>query len=223
MTKTDRVRLLFGPYQTPEFEYGDVVEDARRGPVKIVELSDGPIPWPIGVPADQSRLQRRAIVLYGVLVEAVRRESVQAVTYWWRVPIAAVSHRRRLLGVPRVTEGTRRLLVENWAEFGEMVAVAALPVLTSLEHRQMLAKLRRDPVVSEKIAASKRGKKRPPHVVALMRQRALSTSSSTKWSTCWSGTTTARFIAILDEHLPQWRSHRYLLNSTPLAHETWKY
>jgi len=32
-----------------------------------------------------------------------------------------------------------------------------------------------------------------------------------------------RFIAILDEHLPQWRLHRQELNSAPLAHETWLY
>ena len=32
-----------------------------------------------------------------------------------------------------------------------------------------------------------------------------------------------RFIAILDKHLPQWRLHRQLLNTAPLAHETWKY
>ena len=32
-----------------------------------------------------------------------------------------------------------------------------------------------------------------------------------------------RFIAIMDEHLPQWRLHRQELNSAPLAHETWSY
>lgn len=30
-----------------------------------------------------------------------------------------------------------------------------------------------------------------------------------------------RFIAIMDEHLPQWRVHRQELNSSPLAHDTW--
>jgi predicted metal-dependent hydrolase len=32
-----------------------------------------------------------------------------------------------------------------------------------------------------------------------------------------------RFISILDQHLPQWRSHRKELNSAPLAHENWIY
>jgi hypothetical protein len=32
-----------------------------------------------------------------------------------------------------------------------------------------------------------------------------------------------RFVSILDEHLPRWRSFRDLLNAAPLAHETWDY
>ena len=32
-----------------------------------------------------------------------------------------------------------------------------------------------------------------------------------------------RFIAVMDKHLPQWRSLRKLLNSAPLKHEDWGY
>ncbi len=32
-----------------------------------------------------------------------------------------------------------------------------------------------------------------------------------------------RFTAILDRHLPTWRSGRSLLNSEPLAHAHWQY
>jgi hypothetical protein len=32
-----------------------------------------------------------------------------------------------------------------------------------------------------------------------------------------------RFIAIMNEHLLQWRLHRAELNATPLAQETWGY
>jgi hypothetical protein len=32
-----------------------------------------------------------------------------------------------------------------------------------------------------------------------------------------------RFVTIMDQHLPQWRSHRQELNSAPLAHEAWSY
>src|SRR5262249_41734447 len=39
---------LLGSYATPAFEYGDVVFCERRGDIRIVGLSEAPIPWPIG-------------------------------------------------------------------------------------------------------------------------------------------------------------------------------
>jgi hypothetical protein len=39
----DRFKLLFGPYRTPRFRYGDVVFCEMRGEVKIVGLTNGPI------------------------------------------------------------------------------------------------------------------------------------------------------------------------------------
>ena len=32
-----------------------------------------------------------------------------------------------------------------------------------------------------------------------------------------------RFIAMMNEHLPQWRAYRKKLNASPLAHESWSY
>jgi predicted metal-dependent hydrolase len=32
-----------------------------------------------------------------------------------------------------------------------------------------------------------------------------------------------RFIALMDQHLPQWRVQRTILNSFPVSHEQWKY
>jgi predicted metal-dependent hydrolase len=32
-----------------------------------------------------------------------------------------------------------------------------------------------------------------------------------------------RFFALMDEHFPQWRGCRDVLNSAPLAHELWDY
>jgi len=46
MTDT-RFVLLFGPYSTPQFRYGGIVQDEVRGEVEIVGLSDGRIPWPM--------------------------------------------------------------------------------------------------------------------------------------------------------------------------------
>ena len=48
MPDADRHRLLFGPYRTPVFKYGDVVICESRGQVEIVGLSGGRIPWPVG-------------------------------------------------------------------------------------------------------------------------------------------------------------------------------
>src|SRR5262245_30832007 len=55
---------LLGTYRTPAFDYGDVVTCARRGDVRIVGLSEAPIPWPIG-----QRLPRGQ----GAVAGAVRR------------------------------------------------------------------------------------------------------------------------------------------------------
>ena len=34
---------------------------------------------------------------------------------------------------------------------------------------------------------------------------------------------TERFTSLMDQHLPDWRTRREVLNSSPLAHETWGY
>jgi hypothetical protein len=44
----ERFKLRYGPYKTPRFEYGKKVQDEWRGEVKIVGLSAGRIPWPMG-------------------------------------------------------------------------------------------------------------------------------------------------------------------------------
>src|SRR4051812_41377386 len=55
---------------------------ARRGEVKIVALSAGRIPWPLGVRPGMGN-RGRALVLFGALAEAVRKESAQAVAHHW--------------------------------------------------------------------------------------------------------------------------------------------
>jgi hypothetical protein len=80
MHELDRVKLL-GKYRTPRFRYGAVVTCAIRGKVKIVALTDGRIPWP----KCQMPNGPLAIILYGALADAVRRESVEAIKYWFGV------------------------------------------------------------------------------------------------------------------------------------------
>ena len=45
MTDADRFRLLFGPYRTPVFKYGDDAFCELRGGVILCRLTDAPIPW----------------------------------------------------------------------------------------------------------------------------------------------------------------------------------
>ena len=48
MTDDDRFRLLFGPYRTPVFRYGDDAFCELRGDVILCGLTDALIPWPTG-------------------------------------------------------------------------------------------------------------------------------------------------------------------------------
>jgi hypothetical protein len=64
----------FGPYRTPHFRYGRVVWCEVHGDVRIVGMSDPPIPWPIG-----QKGRARSLVVFGALGKAVRREAAVAV------------------------------------------------------------------------------------------------------------------------------------------------
>lgn len=143
-----RFKLHFGPYRAPRFKYGARVLDAIRGDARIVGLSDGRIPWPIG-----QKGRAKSFVFYGALVRAVRNESSLAVAHWWGVSVWMVNRWRRALGVPPNNDGTLRLR----RGYGhEPFIKRAL--------RMAVAKAR-DPERLAKIAAARRGKKRPRHVV----------------------------------------------------------
>ena len=151
-----RFRLHYGPYRTPRFRYGAKVEDARKGEVKTVGLSDAPIPWPIGL-----KYASRSPVLYGALIRAVRRESNQAVARAWGVSGQTVTAWRKALNVPVTTDGTSALRSAYFRE----------PWVKRMRENS-LAKVR-DPERRAKIAAAKRGKPRPPEVIEAMRKARL--------------------------------------------------
>jgi hypothetical protein len=83
----------------------------------------------------------------------VRREAAQAVAFWWGITAQTVTKWRKALGVGATNEGTHRLhhdyFEEPWA----------------LEARAKGQAKAGDPVRRAKIAAAKRGKPRPAHVV----------------------------------------------------------
>ena len=79
----DRVRLRYGPYQTPRFNYGKVVRCEVWGEVILGGLSGARIAWPVGKPGWRSRT--RVLVVYRGLAKAVRRETELAVAFHWGV------------------------------------------------------------------------------------------------------------------------------------------
>jgi hypothetical protein len=91
-------------------------------------------------------------------VRAVRRESSRAIRYWWGVSMDTVRCWRKALGVPRVNDGSRQLWKAN----------ARTPAAEAA--RRLAWGKARDPVRCAKIAAAKRGKPRPRHVIEAMRR-----------------------------------------------------
>ena len=133
---------LLGKYRTPAFCYGQRVEDQRRGQVRIVGLTAGRIPWPIG-----KTLRAKSLVLYRDLARAVRRESVIAIRYWFGVGLAAVGKWRKALGVPEKNEGT---LARHVAHGKSKAGRKALVAMHATLH---------DPARAAKIGACRRGKR----------------------------------------------------------------
>lgn len=157
MRDRNRLKLLFGPYRPPRCRVGGRLTCAIRGKVKVVGMSDAPIQWPQTKRRDGSG--RPYLIVAGDLVKAIRRESEIAVAYWWGVSPLTVWTWRKALGVPVTTEGTSRLR-SAWSPWS---------VQSNLANRRR-AKAYRSPERSAKIAAARRGKPRPPHVVAILRR-----------------------------------------------------
>lgn len=142
-----RFKLHFGPYRTPRIKRGAIVEDEIRGEVAIVGLTDARIPWPIG-----KRGRSKGYLVSGALARAVRRESAQAVCYWFGVSRPWVRACRRALGVPHHNEGTLRLKIEY-----ANTPACRRALRKALEHS-------RRPESRAKISAALLGKKRPLRV-----------------------------------------------------------
>jgi hypothetical protein len=155
VTKPKR-ELLFGPYTTPRFRYGATVFCEVRDEVQIVGQSDGRISWPLGKPKGARSIP--SLIVYKGLAEAVRREANIVVQFWWGIAPCTVSKWRRALDVARSNEGTNRLLVaKNQTEVMQLA-------------RQKAYAKARDPERRAKIAAARRAKKRPKHLMEALRK-----------------------------------------------------
>jgi hypothetical protein len=154
MKPDHRHQLRFGSYATPRFRYGSTVTDACRGKVVIVAISNSRIPWPLGRVKGNPN---RALIIYGALARAVRREANQAVCFWWGVTAQTVSKWRKALGVVEQTEGDRAVRAEhgrrNWARVRPKFHAKA-----------------QDPERRKKIATARIGKPRSKSVVDALKK-----------------------------------------------------
>ena len=156
MKPKDRVQLRAGPYKSPSISIGTIIAcESRDTDVIVVDYSDAKIPWPIG---RRPRLGAKSLVVFGDLAEAVKQESCLAVAHWFGVSPQTVTVWRRNLGVPATNPGTSALrsdyFLEPWAKKAQKKAWAKA----------------KDPERCAKIAASKVGKKRPQHVIDVMKK-----------------------------------------------------
>jgi hypothetical protein len=148
---------LLSTYRTPTVRIGQRVECQVRGTVRIRRLADSRIPWPWATTVNGAGSGAGPVV-FRDLERAVRRESNQAVSYWFGVTGQIVTKWRRALGVPETNEGTRKRRAEY----------ARTSPAMKRARRKAWAKAR-DPKRRAKIAASRRGKPRP-EVIEKMRQ-----------------------------------------------------
>jgi hypothetical protein len=171
MHDAKRFKLHFGPYKTPRFKYGSIVEGVARGDMKISGITDAPIPWPIGKPPGVKG-GRPSLILYKSLVEAVKQESNLVVAHWWGVSGQTVTKWRKALEVASNNEGTSRLRSAHALE--EPVA----------RGRRKAHAIQRDPIKDAerraKISRAKKGKKRPAHVIEALRKAGLGRRLSKK-------------------------------------------
>lgn len=151
MHRSERLKLRFGSYDTPQFKYGATVWDEVRGDVAIVGLSAGRIPWPIG---KKPGVRGRSLVVYHGLLRAIQREAGPVVRHWFGVTQYTYQKWKRELGIVGETEGTkvlRRLYMDG--SQGVKARRAGRKTLSSPER-------------AAKIAAAMRGKRRPKWVIA---------------------------------------------------------
>jgi hypothetical protein len=108
--ESERVKLLFGPYQAPALRQGDRATCLYRGcEVIVTSWTAAPIPWPRCCRAEGRG--HPSLLVNEELARAIRNESALAVRYWWRVSGKIVWRWRRALAVDRkVCPGSQRLI-----------------------------------------------------------------------------------------------------------------
>lgn len=147
--------LIFGPYAAPDVSSG-WAEDASDGRIEIGGWTTAPIPWP-----RRKKTGRHSPILCGDLIRAVQTESSAAIQYHWGVSEATVWKWRQILGVPRVTAGTRQRLAEMTGVPPEAAARGRKAAATPEARAKMAASKRGQPAHPETAKALKEAARRP--------------------------------------------------------------
>lgn len=162
--------LLFGPYRAPDVSSG-WLEDAQDGLIEVGGWTFALISWP-----RRKKTGKHAPILCGDLIRAVQTESSAAVQHYWGVSGGTVWRWRKILGVPRVTDGTRQRLAEK----------TGVPPEASARGRAAAAL----PESRAKMAATKRGKPIHPETA-----KALKAAASRPKPPGWGKLANARMLA----------------------------
>lgn len=145
MINSEKLRLL-GEYHSPIVGPDGFMCCERLGKVQVNGFTNALISWPV-----VKRGGTPSLVLCGYLVEAVKRESVSAVVHWWGVSANTVRIWRRVLGVPRMTEGTTCLHRE------------AIPDRFNEQTKEKARQAVQTPETRAKMSASRKGKPQHPN------------------------------------------------------------
>ncbi len=165
--KVERFKLDHAPFTAPRVQLGETIYCAVHGPRPVVGVSGGPLPWPLVRPIQGGR---PVPALTGDLLDAVRRESKQAIAHWWSVSGKTVWRWRCVLEVPEHNEGTLRLRRDY----------AAQTLQTKLAKARAAAATR-DPKRRARASALWKGRRRPPAVIAKMRAALLGRQITPEW------------------------------------------
>jgi hypothetical protein len=139
------IPYLSTAYVPPSVRRGDWLDDEIHGNVEVGGYSNGRIPWP-----KRKKTGVQSLILCGALVDAVRHESVLAITYWFGVSATTAWKWRVVLGVDRTNNpGTKKL-------HRDLISTKLTPERAALGRERAAT-----PEAREKNAAAHRGKPMP--------------------------------------------------------------
>jgi hypothetical protein len=155
MIDSERFKLLYGPYKMPICKLGEkLLCEYRDKELSVKGITDGLIQWPSAF-----RGKVLSPIVCGDLVRAIRTESEMAVAHHWGVCKETVRQWRRALNVPRMTNGSLRLVMDYASEkiFTPEAITRAKETLHSAE-------------VRARLSAARKGRIQHPNTIAACRE-----------------------------------------------------